>query len=171
VLWFSVVASALSVFVIAAVTVGREARRLDALAPRTVYMLDQASEFVADRLPEQTQARLTLEELSALLVLHMRWLHAKGLQPDRVVDRPQDIDDLVIVEEDSVIAYLLGESEGEGIELLDDVDVVNVVEAHLAYFEAIGAVGPPSRPGRHHRLIAVHRPSASCGRTEFRSSC
>jgi hypothetical protein len=26
--------------------------------------------------------------------------------------------------------------------LLDDVDVVHVVEGHLAYFEAIGAVGP-----------------------------
>jgi len=26
--------------------------------------------------------------------------------------------------------------------LLDDVDAVNVVDAHLAYFEAIGAVGP-----------------------------
>jgi hypothetical protein len=146
VLWIFVAASVLSVFVIAAVTIGREARRLDAMTPRTVYMLDQASEFVAERLPEQTQARLTLEELSALLILHMRWLHAKGLQPDRIVDRPQDIDDLVIIEEDSVIAYLLGESEGEGIELLDDVDVVNVVDAHLAYFEAIGAVGPRAAP-------------------------
>ena len=26
--------------------------------------------------------------------------------------------------------------------ILDDVDVVNVVDAHLAYFHAIGAVGP-----------------------------
>ena len=26
--------------------------------------------------------------------------------------------------------------------IIDDVDVVNVVDAHLAYFEAIGAVGP-----------------------------
>jgi hypothetical protein len=28
------------------------------------------------------------------------------------------------------------------VQLLDDVDVVHVVDAHLAYFEAIGAVGP-----------------------------
>lgn len=144
--WVLLVASVASVFVIAAVTVGREARRLDALTPRTVYMLDQATEFVADRLPEQTQARLTFEELQALLILHMRWLHAKGLQPDRIVDRPQDIDEVVIVEEDSVVAYLLGVAEGEGIELLDDVDVVKVVEAHLEYFQAIGAVGPQAAP-------------------------
>jgi len=36
----------------------------------------------------------------------------------------------------------LGEAETMGVELLDDVDVVNVVDAHLAYFDAIGAVGP-----------------------------
>jgi hypothetical protein len=34
------------------------------------------------------------------------------------------------------------EAEREGIEIMDDVDVVNVVDAHLAYFDAIGAVGP-----------------------------
>ena len=44
--------------------------------------------------------------------------------------------------EDALTAYLLGESDRNGVDLLDDVDAVNVVEAHLAYFEAIGAIGP-----------------------------
>ena len=64
------------------------------------------------------------------------------VQPDGVVDRRQDIDETVVITEDTLIAYLLGEAEREGLELLDDVDAVNVVEAHLRYFEAIGAVGP-----------------------------
>ena len=72
----------------------------------------------------------------------MRWLHAKGLQPSNVIDRRQDIDTLVVVGEDDLTAYLLGEAERAGIEIIDDVDVVNVVDAHLAYFDAIGAVGP-----------------------------
>ena len=84
----------------------------------------------------------TPDELEQLLTFHMRWLHAKGLQPTNVVDRRQDIDNLVIVGEDDLIAYLLGESERSGIDIIEDVDVVNVVDAHLAYFEAIGAVGP-----------------------------
>ena len=41
-----------------------------------------------------------------------------------------------------MVGYLLGEADRSGLELLDDVDVVNVVDAHLAYFKAIGAVGP-----------------------------
>jgi hypothetical protein len=138
---FAVIAAA-ATFVVAAVAVGREAHRLDAVAPRAVYLLDEAVDFVADRIPPESQARLTPEEVQQLLVIHMRWLHAKGLQPDQVVDRPQDIDQPVVITEDSLIAYLLGEAEREGIELLDDVDAVAVAEAHLLYFEAIGAVGP-----------------------------
>jgi hypothetical protein len=128
--------------VIASVAIGREARRLDAVAPRAVYELDDAVTFVADRLPAASQARLTHDEVRRLLVAHMRWLHAKGLQPSDVVDRRQDIEEEVVVNEETSTAWLLGEAERWGIELLDDVDAVHVVQAHLAYFEEIGAVGP-----------------------------
>jgi hypothetical protein len=140
--WVFIVAAATVTFVIAAVVVGREAHRLDAVAPRSVYLIDEVVEFVAEYLPPETQARLTPDELEQLLTFHMRWLHAKGLQPSNVIDRRQDIDTLIVVGEDDLTAYLLGEAERAGIEIIDDVDVVNVVDAHLAYFDAIGAVGP-----------------------------
>ena len=140
--WVFLAAAALVTFAIAAGVVGREAHRLDAVAPRSVYVVAEAVEFVAEYLPTDSQARLTPAELEQLLTIHMRWLHAKGLQPTNVVDRRQDIADLVIVGENDLTAFLLAEAEAAGIEILDDVDVVNVVDAHLAYFEAIGAVGP-----------------------------
>jgi hypothetical protein len=142
VIWLYIVAAAVSVFLIAALTIGREARRLDAMAPRAVYQLEQAADYVAMSLPESTQARLTMEELEKLLVLHMNWLHSKGLLPAKAVDQRQDISTPIVVTEDSLIAYLLGESDKAGIQIIDDVDLVNVTEAHLAYFDAIGAVGP-----------------------------
>ncbi|MHC4846670.1 MAG: hypothetical protein ACYTCU_10990 [Planctomycetota bacterium] len=138
---FAVIA-ALAVFAIAAVAVGREAHRLDAIAPRVVYELDEAVDFVCDRLPDDSQARLTPEEVQQLLVFHMQWLHAQGLQPDAVLDREQDIDDTVVISEDNLTAYLLGESDRNDVDLLDDVDAVNVVNAHLEYLDVIGAVGP-----------------------------
>jgi hypothetical protein len=141
VLVYLIVAS-LIVFVMAAVVVGREAHRLDAVAPRSVYIPEEALEFVAEYLPESTQARLTPDELELLLRFHMQWLHSKGLQPTNVVDRRQDIADPVVISEDNLTAYLLGQAEEHGVQILDDVDAVNVVTAHLAYFEAIGAVGP-----------------------------
>jgi hypothetical protein len=136
------VVAALVVFAIAAAAVGREAHRLDSVSPRAVYVLDEAVDFVCDRLPADSQARLTPEEVQQLLVFHMQWLHSQGLQPEGVVDRPQDIDDTVVITEDNLTAYLLGESDRVGLDLLDDVDAVHVVEAHLDYFSAIGAVGP-----------------------------
>lgn len=138
------VLAALGVFAVAAVAVGREAHRLDSVAPRAVYELDEAVDFVCDRLPEESQARLTPGEVEQLLVFHMRWLHEQGLQPDGVVDRPQSISEPVVLTEDALTAYLIGAAESNGINLLDDVDAVNVVEVHLQYFEAIGAVGPPA---------------------------
>ncbi len=138
-----VVAAAL-VFSIAAVVIGREARRLDSFAPRAVYELEQATQFVADNLPCDTQARLTYAELRKLLVFHMRWLHDKGLQPAGVVERPQDIVDEVVIDEQTLTAYLLDAAEKNNIEILDDVDAVYVVKAHLKYFDAIGAIGPQS---------------------------
>jgi hypothetical protein len=141
-----VLIAAVLVFVMAAVVVGREAHRLDAVAPRSVYIPEEALEFVAEYLPEASQARLTPDELEQLLLAHMRWLHSKGLQPSNVIDRRQDIAEPVVISEDTAAAYLLGEADREGISIIDDVDVVNVVDAHLAYFEAIGAVGPRAAP-------------------------
>ena len=144
VLIVAIVIAAALVFAIAAAIIGREARRLDSVAPRAVYELEQATQFVADNLPSEAQARLTYAELRKLLVFHMRWLHDQGLQPSGVVDRRQDIVDEVVIDEQTLTAYLLDAAEKNNIEILDAVDAVHVVKAHLKYFDAIGAIGPQS---------------------------
>jgi hypothetical protein len=73
----------------------------------------------------------------------MDQLRRYGLQPPVAVDHVQDIADQVVVEETDAAGYLIGQVEARGMDV-DDVDVVNVVDAHLAYFETIGAVGPPA---------------------------
>ena len=60
------------------------------------------------------QARVTYAELEQLLTFHLRWLHAKGLQPDKVVDHRQDIVLPVIIDETSEVAYLLAAAEKAG---------------------------------------------------------
>ena len=139
---FFVVVSALSVFVIAAVVVGREAQRLDMVAPRVIYDIDRAAEFVARALPQSTQTRLTMEEVRQLLLAHLSWMNERELMPLDVTDRIQNIETPVVVDENTLTAFLLKEAARRGVEILDDVDVVYVADAHLAYFAAIGAVGP-----------------------------
>lgn len=136
----------LAVFVIAAVAIGREARRLDSVAPRSVYVLDEAVDYVADHLPEAAQARLTHDDVQALLRAHMAQLRAQGLQPPVAVDQVQEIVDPVVIDETDAVGYLIGEAERLDIDVTDE-DVAHVVDAHLAYFEAIGAVGPVAEPG------------------------
>ncbi len=138
--------AAVAVFAIAAGAIGRESHRLDAIAPRAVYTLDEAVDFVADRIPERSQARLTPAEVETLLIGHINWLHSQGLAPDRVVDQRQSIESPLIVSDEALIAHLLGIAGESEIEILDDVDVVEVVDAHLRYFDAIGAVGPIAPP-------------------------
>src|SRR5258705_5366120 len=110
-----IVLAAVCTFVIAAVVVGREARRLDSVAPRSVYIIDEAVEFVAEYLPPETQARLTPDELEQLLTFHMRWLHAKGLQPANVIDRRQDVTTPAGVTEDTIFRVLLAEPHPNGV--------------------------------------------------------
>jgi hypothetical protein len=137
------VLAGLAVFAIAAGVIGREARRLDARSPRATYVLDDAVAYVADHLPPDSQGRLTHDEVRRLLRLHMAQLRRYGLQPPVSVDHPQDIERTVVVEETDAAGYLIGQVEAAGMDV-GDVDVVHVVDAHLAYFESIGAVGPPA---------------------------
>lgn len=135
--------AAVLVFVIAAVVIGREARRLDAVSPRTIYDVDEAVVFVCDRVPEMSQARLTPDEVRQLLRIHMGRLHMLGLQPDDVTDRRQDIVVPTFLEEVDEVAYVIGGAEVNALDVADD-DVAEVVDAHLAYLDLIGAVGPPA---------------------------
>ena len=141
--WILVALAALVVFVIAALVVGREAHRLDAVAPQAVYVLDDASAYVADRLSSAAQAQLTPAELAQLLVAHMGRLHAKGLQPIDVTDRRQDLAQPLILDEIDETAFLIGEMDSRAIDVTDQV-VAEVTTAHLAYLDDIGAVGPPA---------------------------
>ena len=134
--------SAILVFVIAAVVVGREARRLDTVSPRVIYDIEQAVQFVAASLPGETQARLTMDEVRELLRAHLSWMHERDLLPLDVTDRVQDITVPIVVDETTLAAHLLAQAAQRGVEILDDVDVVHVADAHVAYFAAIGAVGP-----------------------------
>jgi hypothetical protein len=134
--------SAFAVFVIAAVVIGREAQRLDMVAPRVIYDIEEAAQYVVGVLPSSAQARLTMDEVRQLLLAHLSWLNDKGLTPLDVTDRIQNISIPVVVDENSLTAYLLKEATQRGVDLLDDVDVVHVTDAHMGYFAAIGAVGP-----------------------------
>ncbi len=137
----AIVVGVVLVFLLAALVIGREARRLDAIAPRTVYIDAEAVDYVAATLTPEAQSRVTPEELAELLRAHLFWLWSRGLQPDRVVDQRQHIDRPVVMDDIGAIGYLIGEAERLGIEV-DDAAIAQILEGHLGYLDAIGAIGP-----------------------------
>jgi hypothetical protein len=137
----AIVAGVVIVFVLAAVVVGREARRLDAIAPRAVYIDAEAVDYVAATLTTEAQGWVTPEELAELLRAHLFWLWSRGLQPDKVVDQRQHIDRPVVMDDVGAIGYLIGEAERLGIDV-DDSAIAQILEGHLGYLDAIGAIGP-----------------------------
>lgn len=146
------VLAAVGVFVIAAVTVGREAFRLGHQPPPTIFDLDEAVHFVADDLPDEAQARLTYDEVRILVGAQLGLLRDRGVLAEPGQELPigtdgdsEEADLPVVIADDDAVATLLGEVEEAELDV-DDHDVFLVVEALNRYLASIGAIGPMAQP-------------------------
>jgi hypothetical protein len=141
---FVAVGCALISFVIAALAIGREARRLDSFSPVPVYDVEQAVAFVADRLPEDMSSRLSFWDVRKILDWSRSDQEQFGLSSESlVVHGPnQVVEELVVVSDDRQ-ERLLNRAIDEGTDF-SGADLKAVLEAELLYLESIGAVGPPA---------------------------
>jgi hypothetical protein len=138
-----VVAGVLVVFAIAAAFVGSEAFRLGHETPAAIFDLDEAVQEVGDRLAEDTQARVTYDDVRSLLLATLDHLRSKGLGAlpgEDVVPAMQRLDDVVVADGDAV-AVVLGAVDREGLDVTDE-DAFDVIRAFLGYLDHIGALGP-----------------------------
>jgi len=138
-MWLWIVLAVVLTFVIAAVSIGLVSGSLARRPRRSVYDLEEAVDFVADRLPDDLTARLSFDELRSVLLFHCEYLARKGIASERTAE---DVgSSLVVVPDDEPLAYVLGRVEEEGLEVADD-DVVTILDVEVAYYDAIGAIGP-----------------------------
>jgi len=142
------VLAALGTFVIAAVAVGSVTGRLARSPRRSVYDLDEAVVFVAERLPDELTAELSYDDVRAVLGFHCDYLADKGVASARTADEIGS--GLVVVTDDEPLAYVLGRCEATSLDV-SDAAVATVLEVEQGYYEAIGAIGPqvtgPEDPG------------------------
>jgi len=131
------------VFAIAAAFVGTEAFRLGHETPAAIFDLDEAVEEVGERLSPGAQARLTYDEVRALILATLDHLRGKGLTAlpgEDLVQRPGDGPDVVVADDDAV-AVVLGAVDAQGLEVGDE-DAFEVIRALLEHLDHIGALGP-----------------------------
>lgn len=125
-------------FAVAAVVVGREARRLDAEPPRPVFDPDEAVEWVANHLPFHVSAVLSHDDVRQILDWNLQYFRSKGVSGNGSTPH---IGSPIVVGGAETVAFVLDEANRAGRDYTPD-QVNAVLEAQMSYLEAIGAVGP-----------------------------
>jgi hypothetical protein len=125
-------------FAIAAVVVGREARRLDAEPPRPVFDPDEAVEWVANHLPFEVSAVLSHDDVRRILDWNLQYFRSKGVSGN---GSTPNVESPIVVGGAETVAYVLEQATRAGTEYTPE-QVHAVLDAQMTYLEAIGAVGP-----------------------------
>jgi hypothetical protein len=125
-------------FAVAAVVVGREARRLDAEPPRPVFDPDEAVEWVANHLPFEVSAVLSHDDVRRILGWNLEYFRSKGVSGN---GSSPHVEAPIVVGGAETVAYVLDQATRTGADYTAD-QVLAVLDAQMSYLEAIGAVGP-----------------------------
>ena len=138
---YSAVALAI-VFALAAIVVGREARRLDSVAPRPTFDLDEAVKWVANNLPFEVRASLSHEDVRQIIDWNLEYFRMKGVSGNGHSAVPEGRG---VVGGAETVDYVLARAEYSG-SLYTPPQVHAVLDAQMSYLEAIGAIGPEAPP-------------------------
>ena len=154
---------------LAAYAVMRVSSRLAHTRLRTVYDLAEAVQFVADGLPDELSAKLSYDDVEAVLLWRLDHLRlrgsatygrgdmvaaeAEGRSDESVEDEGNARSDEsgatngatneVVISEDDSVDYVLAKAEKSSRDI-NALDVVVVLDLEGQYLRSIGALGPPA---------------------------
>ncbi len=140
-IWPFVALATVAVVAIGLIVVGRESFTLGRQPQLAVFDIEEAVEFAADRLPDDVTARISFDDVRALVQWYLGYLRDRGVPRwrEHVDGGP------VVVEDEEAVAWVLGRADEAGVEVTDR-DVVLVLDATSTYLAAIGAVGGEVAP-------------------------
>ena len=130
------------IFGIAAVVIGREARRLDAVPPNPVFDLDDAVAWVSEHLPYEVSAVLSYDDVRRIIDWNLEYFRSKGVSGNGSGPHAAGP---VIVGGAETVDYVLVKAQTQG-EDYTPAQVHAVLDAQTTYLEAIGAIGPEAPP-------------------------
>ena len=126
------------VFTIAAVVLGREARRLATKAPGKVFEFEDAVDWVCQHVDDDVAAVLSPDDVRRILNWHIEYFRIKGVSSNG--DSPR-VEGPVVVSGAETVDFVLRQAEAEGLDYTPQ-QVHAVLDAQMTYLEAIGAIGP-----------------------------
>lgn len=128
-----IVLAVVLVVAIAFYAVGREVVLLEQRVAPSVYELEEAIVFIADLLPDDVAGRISHDDVRWILQVDAEELEDATAEAVAAGETDE------VVDPDGAVGRVLART-GERPDLLDQ-DVVAVLDARLAYLQAIGAVG------------------------------
>jgi len=137
VLVFGILAAAI-VFAIAAVVIGREARRLAGKPPGRVFEFEDAVSWVCDHVGDDVAAVLSPDDVRQILNWHLEYFRMKGVSSNGSSARPES---QVVVSGAETVDFVLKQAEVKGAAYTPE-QVHAVLDAQMTYLEQIGAVDP-----------------------------
>jgi len=130
------------VFVIAAVVIGRESRRLGNVAPRPVFDFEEAVEWVCRHVSDDVAAQLTPDDVRQIINWHLEYFRLKGVSSN---GHGTHSEGPVVVGGAETVDFVLMKAQSAGSEYTP-AQVHAVLDAQMTYLEAIGAIGPMEPP-------------------------
>jgi len=130
------------VFVIAAVVIGRESKRLGNVAPRPVFDFEEAVEWVCRHVSDDVAAELTPDDVRQIINWHLEYFRLKGVSSN---GHGAHSEGPVVVGGAETVDFVLMKAQSAGSEYTP-AQVHAVLDAQMTYLEAIGAIGPVDPP-------------------------
>ena len=148
-IWLFLTLGTVLVAAIALVAVGSAVRRLEESAMPVVLEVDDAVDWIAERLPAEAASQLSRDDVINIVGWYLEVFDAAGL----VTDHGQELGDGALDDDPSdVVAPLDNALEhvvvraGGGDDPLDAVSVAMAAELLGTYLTAMGAIGDPADP-------------------------
>jgi hypothetical protein len=138
------VLAGIAVFVTAAIAVGAAVNRTAAQPPPAVLLLDDAVEWIADRLPFEVAAEISHGDVRRILLWHLDYFETIGLAAPHGAELGGEVvpvDQLdVVADEDAAVDYAMERAAAEHSDI-SPLHVVCVLDLQMQYLRSIGAVG------------------------------
>jgi len=132
---------------LATYAVMRVSSRLAHTRARAVYDLFEAVDYVAERLPDALSAKLSYDDVEAVLLWRLDYLRLRGSatygRADVTAAAAESRDEQVVTSDDDSVDYVLAKATASGRDI-DALDVVVVLDLESQYLREIGALGPPA---------------------------
>lgn len=145
-IWVFAAVGGLLIVVIAWFAVTLVTTKLNATPAMAVFDIEEATDYVADHLPDRVAGRLSHDDVRLLLRWELTYFRERGVATFGGVDHAAHgaarRGRSVVADEEGIVDELLTRAHEEGLEI-DAVDVVCVSDLTSDYLVAIGAVGQP----------------------------